>query len=290
MDSTKAYKQIKLQAIDQFVDKHGLSKDLYNEMKQEITQDLWGSFEGSSMGIIRRMPNELLHKVCLNMYDCAFTRIYILRYQDIGFINYIMPRLVYEEWATGCMIYSKGDQAEAIYFISTGRVSYIINETSKVFKCIPTGSYFGDIEIIEEIPRMFNVVAHEFTTCLLMTRNWFEEVSLLYTHIAAQFRKEAELRKKKNETAINEVLDYAETVEIKKDFTPAELGGMNPEELFYASNYLSPAVIKSKSTNLHKTTPVLLNEELTSKLIAIREKLKVLSMTVTDGIEYLQDR
>jgi CRP-like cAMP-binding protein len=45
------------------------------------------------------------------------------------------------------MIYTIGEHADEIYFVRKGRVGYLLDETN-IFKVMPSGSYFGDLEVI----------------------------------------------------------------------------------------------------------------------------------------------
>jgi len=56
-------------------------------------------------------------------------------------------------------MYQKGDYADEMYFIINGRALYVYGKFNYVFKTMPTGSYFGEIELLDSKPREFGALA-----------------------------------------------------------------------------------------------------------------------------------
>ena len=52
------------------------------------------------------------------------------------------------------LIYKKGENAKFVYFVSSGRVNLCYGSPEIAFKSFIAGSYYGEIEILENIPRI----------------------------------------------------------------------------------------------------------------------------------------
>jgi CRP-like cAMP-binding protein len=63
------------------------------------------------------------------------------------FVTKTVPFLQPQFFAREETIYVEGEHADEIYFIRKGRVGYVLDE-SNYFKMMPSGSYFGDLEVI----------------------------------------------------------------------------------------------------------------------------------------------
>ena len=58
-----------------------------------------------------------------------------------------------------------------MYFLVEGRVNLVFGENDLVFKYLQRGAYFGDIEVIQQIPRKYTVKAVEDLELLVLNRN-----------------------------------------------------------------------------------------------------------------------
>jgi len=62
-----------------------------------------------------------------------------------------------------------------------GRVNCVL-QRNLTFKSYATGSYFGDLEILNNTPRMFSVKAEEYTTLIVLTASGIEEAFRVHKH------------------------------------------------------------------------------------------------------------
>jgi hyperpolarization activated cyclic nucleotide-gated potassium channel 1 len=83
------------------------------------------------------------------MHKSAAKVIDFLNAQDKPFIANIVPRMNYRSYSADTFVYAKGDIADEIYFMFEGKVNYVIGKKLLCFKSMVTGSYFGEIEVLE---------------------------------------------------------------------------------------------------------------------------------------------
>lgn len=107
------------------------------------------------------------------MHNNAAEKIDFFQKREMVFINEIVPKLEYKQLQMYRNIYVSGEYADAIYFLAMGRVSYILNRELIVFKSILSGNYFGDFELISNIPRIFSAIAETDIGVLIMSPETF---------------------------------------------------------------------------------------------------------------------
>lgn len=66
-------------------------------------------------------------------------------------------------------VYKKEEYADEIYFIVRGRISYICVEQAVIYS-VQKGSYFGDVEVVYQIPRKYSAKAVRSTELLIMSK------------------------------------------------------------------------------------------------------------------------
>lgn len=75
------------------------------------------------------------------------------------FCLHVIPKMNYKFFNERVFIYKKGASACEMYFMPEGRVNYLYGSDNLIFKTMPTGSYFGEIELLELVPREFSVLS-----------------------------------------------------------------------------------------------------------------------------------
>ena len=67
-----------------------------------------------------------------------------------------------------------------VYFITYGRVNFVIGSQEICFKSFVAGSYFGEIEIFRECLRLFSVRCEEDCHFMTIDREYFLELVRRY--------------------------------------------------------------------------------------------------------------
>ena len=148
----------KLAAIDEFASEAKLSKDLRARLKHAIRYTaLQTSFTSADKrSTFNELPRELRYEIAVVMHNGAAKSIPFFMEKDQVFVAAIVPLLhcVYKQ--VGSVVYEQGEYAEEIYFIVSGRC-VVLMDAKHVLKRLQKGSYFGEVELIEQIPRKFTV-------------------------------------------------------------------------------------------------------------------------------------
>jgi CRP/FNR family transcriptional regulator, cyclic AMP receptor protein len=80
----------------------------------------------------------------------------------------------------GKVLFKEGDKAEHLYFILKGKIrisKIIMNAGEEAFAILPTGTYFGEMELIQpELTRAAQATAHETCSLKAMAYKDFHEM------------------------------------------------------------------------------------------------------------------
>lgn len=163
---------------------------------------------------IEEMPVELKFRVALEMFDGAASKIKMFSTQDKIFVSDIVPRLELMKSEPMEIIYEKNEFAENIYFIAEGRVNYVIGKNTIVFRTFMSGTYFGEIELVEKTCRKFSARSETMCKFLIMSSQCFEYILKEYPRIGTQIIKNAAKRNNKNRDSIAEIIKRSNIDEI----------------------------------------------------------------------------
>jgi CRP-like cAMP-binding protein len=90
----------------------------------------------------------------------------------------LLVDLVEKEYEPGELIFSEGEIGKALYIILDGSVT--LTKKSKgervVLAELPSGSYFGELALIDQMPRFATASAEERTTLLIMYKSYFDDL------------------------------------------------------------------------------------------------------------------
>lgn len=69
------------------------------------------------------------------------------------FVRDIVPRLEIQEFGAGYTVFRQGDVGDAMYFLTSGQVELILEDTGKQLGVLSEGAYFGELAVLMEAPR-----------------------------------------------------------------------------------------------------------------------------------------
>ncbi len=95
----------------------------------------------------------------MNMQGGFLKSFELFRTIDMVLLANIMMHLQPLHVEQGAIIYRRGDKADEMFFLVSGRVDYFLEHYRVVYKTMTAGSYFGDFEIIFKCIRKHTVRA-----------------------------------------------------------------------------------------------------------------------------------
>ena len=169
-DVKRALIEQKLALLDSFSEEVGIDKMTKKKIQEEIRLKILRSTYSSSLKseIIQDLSSELKHVIATRMYNGIFEVFDFFKKTDQIFISAIFPLLEAHHFIENEVIYSENDFPDYIYFIGRGRVHFMATGISKPFSILPTGAYFGEIEMVKNSKRLFSAVSPKDTFLLGM--------------------------------------------------------------------------------------------------------------------------
>ena len=112
-------------------------------------------------------------------------------------LNYLESVAVKKNFAKNTILFSKGDQSDALYILCSGKAKAVIHDENGREIIIATfgeGEYFGEISFLDGEERSATVMTKEPTQALVIYRNDFKNI--LFSNPDAVFHLLKELLKK----------------------------------------------------------------------------------------------
>mmetsp|Transcript_28857 Transcript_28857/g.51417 ORF Transcript_28857/g.51417 Transcript_28857/m.51417 type:complete len:601 (+) Transcript_28857:635-2437(+) len=236
--------------------------------------------------LLLQMPKNLRFEIAMTMHGSAASKIDFIKSQKSAFVASIVPLMQFLVRRIDEYIYKKGDYAEEMYFVATGRVNYLFAQTGTVLKTIVTGSYFGEIEMLGQVPREYSTITECYCEFLTMGRQLFDVMLKNYPGVAKSLKDIADERKERNTAAQQELVELLEKVEIRREVTLENLAGMLKETRTLPSRQSrrSRSVSDVQEKIPKGSNKVLDPTHINSRLIDLRRELQTL-MTYAQAIK-----
>jgi ATP-binding cassette subfamily B protein len=128
---------------------------------------------------------------------------------DEALLSTLAERFVVERHAEGRVIFEEGDLGDKLYFVDRGEVEVIITgptgEERRV-ALLRDGDYFGEIALLEDVPRTATVRTRVPTALLGLGREEFLDLLQATPDLRAAFERGVEARRRVNLAALREVI------------------------------------------------------------------------------------
>ncbi|CAG9311648.1 unnamed protein product [Blepharisma stoltei] len=216
MDSKTSNLRNRLNALNDFAKATKLPDDLKQKIKAHILlnyeENMFSWFDQDTL--MNELPASLRTDVSLHMHHKIVEKIYFFQDKDPGFISYIVPKLRTVSLQPGEFLYKEYEFPDEVYFLTKGRVN-LIASNGVVFKSYVQGSYFGEVEIMENTPRDCSVQAtKDGAEFLVLSKRHFLKMLEEFPKIAEEINDTSRLRCIKN----SEAKETALKIETKKAF------------------------------------------------------------------------
>ena len=179
----------------EFVHRLASNTQLSKEIVEKIKKNLRNSAKFSRFSwkdkekIFEEFPKKLRYKIATAMYGGAGKRLVFFKEKDVGLVSKIIPLL------TPCVInscecvYEEGFHADELYFVVKGQLVY----TYKTYHVhtINAFEYFGDIELILQVPRKYTAKSISSLELLRMGKSVLNKVKKDYHLIWEELKNKA---------------------------------------------------------------------------------------------------
>jgi CRP/FNR family cyclic AMP-dependent transcriptional regulator len=94
-------------------------------------------------------------------------------------LNYLQNVAVHKRFAKNTILFSKGDQSDALYILCSGKAKAVISDENGreiVITTFAAGEYFGEISFLDGRERSATVVTTEPAQVLIISRNDFKNI------------------------------------------------------------------------------------------------------------------
>lgn len=228
LDQKQAFINEKLKLIQIFAEETHLPQEIAIKIGNKVKKalDTTSLNDEERISLVHKLSKSLRFEMATEMYGNAIRGISFFNTKEQTFVADIVPMLNYQMIKKKKLVYQKHQYGDEMYFIKTGRICFIYGKKNMIFKIMIQGSYFGEIELIENSPREFTVAAEVDSELLLMSKNVFEFMMEKYPAVAIGIKKLAIERKKRIIKCKKELVDVLEKVEVRKETTFHGLAGM----------------------------------------------------------------
>lgn len=208
IDSRTLNMKARISALNEFSKATKLPEDLKQRIKSHILlnyeENIFSWFDQDSL--MNELPSSLRTEVSLHMHHKIVEKIYFFQDKDPGFISYMVPKLRTICLQAGDYLYKEHEYPDEVYFLTRGKVN-LITQNGIAFKTYVQGSYFGEVEILENKTRTCSVRAHkEGAEFLVLSKRQFLKTMEEFPKIAEEIRETARMRGIKNSEAKDCVL------------------------------------------------------------------------------------
>lgn len=189
----------KIAAIDEFITETQLSKKLAHKLRHSLkhSSQISGFSWADKQNILNELPKNLQYEISMAMHRGAARHISFFVDKKNSLISSIVPFLTPVAIMANDYIYKQDDFADEIYFLVKGTVDYFYKEVYCI-STINTSDYFGDIEVIFQIPRKYSAKARRKIELLSMGRTVLSNLKKEYFCVWEELKTEAIERDRRN--------------------------------------------------------------------------------------------
>lgn len=195
--------------IEEFAKDAHLSSDLKNELRVAVqySTDRSSLSWSDKQSILNELPKRLRYELALAMHQGAAKVLSFFQNKDPVFVAAIVPFMQPQFLKSQDLVYSLGEYADEVYFLVSGRVSYILEEGRFVYRTLHQGAYFGDIEVILMVPRRYTVAAAVDCGLLTMKKQLMDVIQADFPIYWSEMKTLAEERDLVNDRSKKEFLN-----------------------------------------------------------------------------------
>ena len=189
----------KLEHIEEFSKEARLPKELRNRLRHALrySNDHLGFKWTDKSRLFAELPKKLKMQVALAMHQGAVQRITFFTEKNEEFIAATVPFLLPLFVEERGYVYKRKEHPVDMYFIASGRCAVTMTHKSKTIqlRLLLCGAYFGEIELLESIPRLYSVQAIANCDLLTLPKPVLKEIQTDFPRIFDEIRSVASTRR-----------------------------------------------------------------------------------------------
>lgn len=198
----------KLSLINEFAKEARLSRSITRKLSEAIrysTSQAMFSWS-SNQELFQELPKSLRYQVALAMHHGAAKNLPFFSEHSHEFLAATVPFLQNVHKHISDVITQEQDYSDELLFLTHGRVNYTLQHF--VYKTLHQGSYFGDVEVLRQIPRKYTTVAAADCGLLVMRKEVLEVVRGSFPGIWEEMVEVARVREEICDKARDEASGY----------------------------------------------------------------------------------
>lgn len=198
----------KTQCIKEFAKAIKLPPKVTIKIKNHLKMNLYKTYTNNTYfgKILKDLPSNLREEIMDHNNLGIVKGIHFFANRPSRFVNSFVKNMQLCFFVNKDVIYEEDDTSEEVYFIKEGRVLLRV-EQDIVFRVYFPGSYFGEIEILEDTYRTSTAIVCSNTAQIYkITKEEFISILSNYKSIYETVKSLAKSRKFKHEEAISEAI------------------------------------------------------------------------------------
>lgn len=203
---------MKMAAVQEFAIQTGISHEVKAKIRDAVKYNTYkmGSIWSDKHSLFSELPKLLRYEVVWSMYNGVAKEFPIFSFFEASFLAAVMPLFRPVRQQDSIYLYREDDYPDEVFFITHGRVNFVIVPSEIVYKSFLKGSYLGEVEIFKKVNRVNNAIC--YGECEFLTLLKYD-----FLRIMEEFPAEAkELKRIATEKANRNKQAYVETLELLK--------------------------------------------------------------------------
>ena len=169
----------KLMAVQELTRQTGISQGIKDKIREAIKFNAWksGNIWKDKYALFNELPKPLQYEVAWSIYDKAALHFPVFRKFETGILVKMMPLMRPVRMNKGEFAYKEGSYPDLVYFVTLGRVGFVLLPSEVLYKSFVKGSYFGEVDILTQSNRQDHSLC--LTSCEFLVLSKFDFLKIL---------------------------------------------------------------------------------------------------------------
>ena len=183
----------KIAIAERFGEAARIKKNVLHMLKRNVRleNDHFSLSEKAKESMLNGLPMSVKYEVAMNIYGESVAHFPFFTTRGNSFVGAIALFLEVQVYSAWDVIWNSGEASHGIYFITNGKITYIVPNKGVKFSSLHEWQYFGDIEVVNETERKFDVTANQHLVLLLLPRRIIGKIKDEFPKIWIEIREAA---------------------------------------------------------------------------------------------------